>query len=66
MYDDQYMNFLRNKFLYNWKNSKNRHLAIIHLFVVTLRKITKWEITKTEVENEMKILIALTKYNTRQ
>ena len=34
--------------------------------VVASQNVTEWEITKTEVENEMKIFITLTKYNTCQ
>ena len=34
--------------------------------VITLQKVTEWEITKTEVENEMEIFLTLTKYNTFQ
>ena len=36
------------------------------LVVVTQQKVTEWEITKTEVGNEMEIFITLNKYNTRQ
>ena len=34
--------------------------------VVTKQNVAEWEITKTEVGNEMEIFIALTKYNTHQ
>ena len=34
--------------------------------VVTKQKFTEWEITKTEVGDEMEIFITLAKYNTRQ
>ena len=30
------------------------------------QKVTEWDITKTEVGNEMEIFITLTKYNTLQ
>ena len=30
------------------------------------KKVTEWEVTKTEVGNEMEIFITLTKYNTCQ
>ena len=33
---------------------------------VTQQKVIEWEITKTEVGNEMEIFITLTKYNTYQ
>ena len=38
----------------------------VFLSVVIKRKITEWEITKTEVWKEMETFITLNKYNTRQ
>ena len=35
-------------------------------FCGDLTKVTEWEITKTEVGNEMEIFIPLTNYNTHQ
>ena len=57
-------------------NTNNLHLVAwfqvflsntkIYMASNILLVVTEWEITKTEVENEMEIFIASTKYNTRQ
>ena len=56
------------------KNSKKRQffiqefkeLILLLLIVETWKKVTEWEIVKTEAGNEMEIFITLNKYNTRQ
>ena len=46
------------------------YLLLLSLFailsVLSQQKIAEWEITKTEVGNEVEIFIILTKYNTQQ
>ena len=44
----------------NWQSPS----TIDCIGIVTEQKVTEWEITKTEVGNEMEIFITLTKYNT--
>ena len=44
---------------------RNNYLKPYKYIVVTYKKVTEWEITKTEVENEMESFITSTKYNTR-
>ena len=39
---------------------------LYNIIVATLQKVTEWEITVTEVRNEMEFFIKSTKYNTHQ
>ena len=45
-------------------SNTNNSLSIVNTMLYPNKKVTEWEIAKTEVENEMEIFIALRKYNT--